>query len=132
MKKATKNVLRILISIVYIVWGIYSPISAIQAIIALNLPAIVSAAVGILMLLAGIFGLFGLKKGKCKAFGVVIFVFAIVSLVLALPIISVNSIVTAILAWLFILCIKQYFQKTPSGSDFLRTTGFLLYKRRFL
>jgi hypothetical protein len=106
MKKATTNVLRILISIVYIVWGIYSPISAIQVIIALNLPAIVSAAVGILMLLAGIFGLFGLKRGKCKAFGVVIFVFAIVSLVLALPIISVNSIVTAILAWLFILCIK--------------------------
>ena len=106
MKKGTKNVLKIVISIVYIIWGIYSPISAIEAILALNIPALVSAAVGILMLLAGIFGLFGLKKGKCKAFGLVIFAFAIVSVILALPAISVNSIVTAILAWLFIVCVK--------------------------
>jgi len=105
MKKSTKNVLRIVISIVYIIWGIYSPVSAIEAILALNIPAMVSAAVGVLMLLAGIFGLFGLKKGKCRAFGIVIFIFAIVSVVLALPTISVNSIVTAVLAWLFIVCV---------------------------
>lgn len=105
MKKSTKNILRIVISIVYIIWGIYSPVSAIQAILALNIPAMVSAAVGVLMLLAGIFGLFGLKKGKCRAFGIVIFIFAIVSVVLALPTISVNSIVTAVLAWLFIVCV---------------------------
>ncbi len=105
MKKGTKNVLRIVISIVYIIWGIYSPVSAIQAILALNIPAIVSAAVGVLMLLAGIFGLFGLKRGKCRAFGIVIFIAAIVSVILALPAISVNSIVTAILAWLFIVCV---------------------------
>ena len=105
MKKGTKNVLKVIISIVYIIWGIYSPISAIQAILALNIPAIVSSGVGVLMLLAGFFGLFGMKKAKCRVFGVIIFVFAIVSVVLALPAISVNSIVTAILAWLFIACL---------------------------
>ena len=47
MKQGTKNVLRIVISIVYIVWGIWSPISAISAIIALNVGAIASATVGV-------------------------------------------------------------------------------------
>lgn len=105
MKKSTKNVLRVIISIVYIVWGIYSPISAIQAIISLNVGAIVSAAVGVLTLLAGIFGLIGVKKGKCRAFGIIIFIFSGVAAVLALPTIATNSIINAILAWLFIICL---------------------------
>ena len=105
MKKTTKSVLRIIISLVYIVWGIYSPISAIQAIIALDLGAILSAAVGVLTLLAGIFGLIGIKKSKCRIFGIVIFIFSAAAAVLALPAIATNSIVNAILAWLFIVCI---------------------------
>lgn len=105
MKKSTKNVLRVIISLVYIVWGIYSPISAIGAILTLNLPAILSATVGVLTLLAGIFGLVGIKKSKCRAFGIVIFVFSVAAAVLALPAIATNSIVNAILAWLFIACI---------------------------
>ena len=105
MKKSTKNVLRVIISIVYIAWGIWSPISAITAILALNIPAIVSAAVGLLTLLAGVFGLLRVKKSKCRAFGIIIFVCAVASAVFSLPIIAVNSIVNAILAWLFIACI---------------------------
>lgn len=105
MKKSTKNVLRIIISIVYIIWGIWSPISAITAVLTLNISAIISAAVGILTLVAGIFGLVGVKKSVCKTFAIIIFVFAVVSVVLALPTISVNSIVNAILAWLFIICL---------------------------
>ncbi len=105
MKKGTKNVLRIIISIVYILWGIYSPISAIQAVLALNVSAMISAAVGILMLLAGIFGLIGMKKIKCRVFGIIIFVFSLVAVVTALPTLSVNSIVTALLSWLFIVCL---------------------------
>ena len=91
-----------IISIVYIVWGILSPLTALEAIIALDLSALLAAGVGILMLLAGIFGLVGIKKGKCRIFGIVIFVFAVVSAVLAF---SVNSVVTAVLAWLFIICL---------------------------
>ena len=107
MKKGTKNVFRIIISIIYIIWGIMSPITAIQAILALNIPAIVSATVGVLMLLAGIFGLFGLKKSKCRAFGIVIFVFALIAVVTAIVGAGgiVNPIITALLAWLFIVCI---------------------------
>ena len=107
MKRATKNVFRIIISIIYIIWGIMAPISAIQAIIALNVPALISATVNVLMLLAGIFGLLGMKKVKCKVFGVIIFVFAVVAAVSAFMGGGgiVNPLITAVLAWLFILCI---------------------------
>lgn len=106
MSKKTKNVIKILISIIYIVWGIYSPIQAFQAVISLNIGAIISAAVGILMLLAGIFGLFGMKKDKCRIFGIIICIFSIVGVVTALPVLNWSSIITAVLAWLFIVCIK--------------------------
>lgn len=105
MKKGTKNILRIIISIIYIIWGIWSPISAINAIIALDVGAIISATVGVLTLLAGIFGLLGIKKSKCRIFGIVIFVGAVVAIVFALPTVNVNSIINAVLAWLFIACL---------------------------
>ena len=105
MKATTKKILKIIISIIYIIWGLYSPISAIKAVLDLDVGAIASAAVGVLMLLAGIFGLLGIKKIRCRIFGVVIFVCSIVAVVLALPSISINSIITAILAWLFIACL---------------------------
>lgn len=105
MKKGTKNILRVIISIIYIIWGIWSPISAFKAIVALDTGAIIAAAVGVLTLLAGIFGLLGIKKNKCRVFGIIIFIGAIVGVVFALPTISVNSIINAILAWLFILCV---------------------------
>lgn len=105
MKKSTKNILRIIISLIYIVWGIYSPISVLNAIISLNVGAIVSAAVGLLTLLAGIFGLIGIKKAKCRVFGIIIFIFSVAAAILALPTIATNSIINAILAWLFIICL---------------------------
>ena len=105
MKSGAKTVLKIVISIIYILWGLYSPISAIEAILALDIGAIASATVGVLMLLAGIFGLFGIKKMKCRVFGLIIFVCSLVAVVVALPSLSVNSIVTAVLAWLFIVCV---------------------------
>lgn len=104
MKKKTKNILRVIISIIYIVWGFYAPLSALKAVIALDVGAIASAAVGVLMLFAGIFGLFGLKKTKCRVFGIIIFVCSLASVILALPSISASAIITAVLAWLFIIC----------------------------
>jgi len=106
MKNSTKNVLKILISIIYIIWGIYSPIQAFGAVVALDIGAMISAGVGILTLLAGIFGLFGMKKEKCRIFGIIICVFSIVGVVFALPAINFSSIITALLAWLFIVCIS--------------------------
>ena len=107
MKSGTKKIVKILISIIYIIWGIYSPISVLQAIIALDIGAIITAFVGVLTLLAGIFGLIGIKKTKCRIFGIVIFIFSLVSVVYALPAggIPVNSVINAILAWLFISCV---------------------------
>ena len=105
MKKATKKIFKIIISIIYIIWGIWSPISAFEAALALDIPALISAGVGVLMLLAGIFGLLGLKKLKCRVFGIIIFVFSLVGVVTALPAINVNTLVTALLSWLFIVCI---------------------------
>ncbi len=109
MKKATKSIFRIIISIIYIIWGITAPLTAIRAILDLNVPAILSATVGVLMLLAGIFGLIGMKKIKCRIFGIVIFVFAVATAVTAVLgagiTASISPIITALLAWLFIVCI---------------------------
>jgi hypothetical protein len=105
MKKGTKNVMRIIISIIYIVWGIFSPIRALEAVLALSIPDMISAGVGILTLLAGILGLFGMKKIKCRIFAIVILVFAIIGVATALPTVNVDSLVTALLSWLFIICL---------------------------
>ena len=106
MKKSTKNILRVVISIVYIIWGIFSPITALEAIIALDPIALASATVSVLMLLAGLMGLFGIKKNKCRVFAVIVFVFALITAILSVfSGIDVRAIVTAILAWLFITCL---------------------------
>lgn len=103
MKKAAKFVLKKVISVIYILWGIAAPLTALKAALAFDVSALISAGVGVLMLLAGILGLIGLKKLKCRIFGIIIFVFAIAGVITALPALSVNSIVTAVLAWLFII-----------------------------
>ena len=107
MKSATKKILKIIISIVYIVWGIYSPLSVINAVMEYDIGALIAAFVGVLTLLAGIFGLIGIKKTKCRIFGIIILIFSIVSIVYSLPMGSIptNSIINAILAWLFITCV---------------------------
>lgn len=107
MKKSTKKILKVVISILYIIWGITAPLTAISAILAFDLSAIIGAAVGVLMLLAGIFGLLGIKSDKCKLFGAIIFIGAAVSFVLSLlgGGFAWSNIVSAILAWLFITCV---------------------------
>ena len=107
MKKGTKNLLRILISIIYIVWAILSPITAIKAILALDIGALAAATVSVLMLLAGIFGLLGIKKTKCRIFGVIVFVCSVIAAVLSLVGGGglAQNIITAVLAWLFIACL---------------------------
>ena len=106
MKAVTRGLLRVIISILYIVWGIMAPISAFQSLLALDLSGIVTAAVGVLMLIAGFFGLLHIKRTKVRLFGVLIFVAAIVSVILSLPTINFISIITAALAWLFIIVVS--------------------------
>ena len=107
MRKSTKRGLtRVLISILYIVWGIMAPMTALKALLALDLTGIVTAAVGVLMLIAGFYGLLDIRRAKIRTFGAIIFVVAVISIVLALPTINIVSIITAVLAWLYILAVN--------------------------
>ena len=99
-----KKFARILVSILYIIWGISALISLWPDLIELYVAAILSAAVSVIMLLAGIFGLFGIQTAKRRVFGVIILVLALFSVVTSLQ----NGylwqpIVSALLAFLYII-----------------------------
>lgn len=100
-----KKIAHIIISLLYIIWGIGAPLTAIHAILDLNVSALLSAAVGIVMLLAGICGLFRIKPLKRRIFGIIIFVLAAISVVTSFMggNIAWQSIIQAILAWLYII-----------------------------
>ena len=109
MRRPTKALLRIVISILYIVWGLASPLTLLESLLAFNLSAILSALLGVLMLLAGILGLLHFKKRIARIFGIVMFVLAVLSIVSALSPLNLGALVSpaisAILAWLFIICV---------------------------
>ena len=105
MKRSTKRIIRVLIGILYIIWGIASPVSAYEALIALDTTALVSAGIGVLMLLAGILALFHIRKSVCRVFGIVIFLANAVPIALALPTIHLQSVTSAVLALLFVICV---------------------------
>lgn len=109
MKKNTKKIVKVVISLIYIVWGLLSPVTAIKAILDLDLSAIIAVIPSILMLIVGILGLFGIKPKTCHALGVVVFVLALISAVFAVLgsglVTAVSPIITALLAWLFIVCL---------------------------
>ena len=100
-----KTILRILTSLVYIAWGIYSPISAIDAIMSLNVSALISAGVGLLMLIAGVLGLIGIKKSKRRIFAIVILVASVLPVLTALPAFSPSSLITVAISVLYLLCV---------------------------
>ncbi len=105
MKRSTKRILHVLIGILYIVWGIASPVSAYEAIIALDAAALVSAGIGVLMLLAGILAILGIRRSVCRVFGIVIFVANAIPIALALPTIHLQSVISAALSLLFVICV---------------------------
>ena len=100
-----KKIIHIIISIVYIVWGIGAPLTAIKAILALDVGALLTATAGVIMLLAGIFGLFRIKPLKRRIFGIIIFVLAAASAVTSLMggNIAWQAILQAVMAWLYII-----------------------------
>ncbi|MBQ9162994.1 MAG: hypothetical protein IJX74_06930 [Clostridia bacterium] len=100
-----KTVLRIITSIVYIAWGIYSPLSAIDAIMSLNVSALISAGVGVLMLVAGVLGLIGIKKSRRRVFAIIILVSSALPIITALPAFNISSFVTVAISVLYLLCI---------------------------
>ena len=102
MKYTTKRIWRIVISILYILWGLLSPIAVFDALLDLDPIALAAAGVNLLMLIAGIFGLIGIKKIKCRIFGVIILVCQIAVL---LGGVNISSVISVILALLFIICV---------------------------
>ena len=103
-KKSTQTIIHVIISFVFIVWGILSPLTAIDALIFLNISALISAAVGVIMLLAGILGLLRIRPEQRRIFGIIIFVMSIISVVFSLKSgLAWRPILQAVMAWLYII-----------------------------
>ena len=99
-----KKFARILVSILYIIWGISGLLALWPNLATLRLGLILSAAVNVIMLLAGIFGLFGTKPVKRRIFGTIILVLALFSVVASLQSGYLwQPIVSALLAFLYII-----------------------------
>jgi len=101
MKASTRKFLRLIISILYLIWGVGSVFLALQALLALDIGGILAAASGVIMFVAGLLGLLKAKPAVCRICGLITFVLALVSAILSF---SIGSVVTAVLAWLFIIC----------------------------
>ena len=107
----SKNeVIRIVVSIIYIVLGVSSVITAWDALVRFDfskdLPELISTAVGVMMFLSGVLGLARVRLGACFC-GIIIFIASTASFILAIVRGGAwdNSLVQALLAWLFIVCI---------------------------
>ena len=104
-KSSTKNLVRTIISILFIIVGAATAISAIMG--GLNIWPLI---VGIVTLLAGVFAIMRTKPLYCRIFGIIVFVVAAVSFVISLLSKGASpdwwSLANAIIAWLYIICIK--------------------------
>lgn len=111
MKKSAKRLVHVIISLIYIVWGIGAPLSFIKALGRLDFESvlaigtILSVATGLLMLIAGILGLFRLRPLYRRLLGVIIFILAAASAATSLAggNIAWQAILQAIMAWLYII-----------------------------
>ena len=106
-----KRFFQVIISIVYIIWGIGAPLTLIGNLATLdiaaltNLATIVSIATGLVMLFAGIFGLFRIKSLTRRILGVIIFILAASSVITSLVggNIAWQSILQAAMAFLYMI-----------------------------
>ena len=106
-----KKIIHIIISIVYIVWGIGAPLSFVKSLAhldftsLLSIGTLISVATGLVMLLAGIFGLLRIKPLKRRIFGFIIFILAAASVITSLAggQLAWQAILQAVMAWLYII-----------------------------
>ena len=101
-----RNVTRILISIIFIAYGVSSVIQALHALLELDLGGVLVCALGIIMFITGIFGLFRAQIKICRVLGVIICVLSALEFALALAggAFLVDSLVQALLAWIYFDC----------------------------
>lgn len=101
-----KNITKILISIIFIAFGVSSVITAIKAMLGLDFAVVLGCALGILMFVTGICGLFGVKIKVCRVLGVIVCILSAIKFALALAgsTFDVQAMVQALLAWIYFDC----------------------------
>ena len=106
MAKNTANLTRVLISLVFIAYGIDSFIRALEFLMDLEIGGILSCAVGVLMFITGIMGLFKVKKEACRVMAVIVCVLSAANFITALLGLTFQTqmLVQALLAWVYFDC----------------------------
>ena len=114
-KSGSKNLTRILISIIFLALGTSSVIStfedlvtsSLQDLLTLNLDLSIATILGVLMFVTGIISFCG-KMVACRVLGVIICILSVVLFVLSLPSYTLSTLqgpalylTQALLAWLF-------------------------------
>ncbi len=101
-----KNITRILISVIFIVYGVSSVFDAFSALLKLDLLGVLGCALGLLMFAMGIFGFIKSQITVCRVLGVIVCILSAISFAAALAggAFDVQSLVTALLAWIYFDC----------------------------
>ena len=116
MKSATRNILRVIVSIVFIALGLLSAIPGVLNIIkmlpAINLYSILAVAFDVVMFFAGLLGLLRMKKAVCVVLSVILFLgFAVSAVSAILANAQIFDIIfmaaKAVVAWFYIGCIDK-------------------------
>ncbi|MBE6556667.1 MAG: hypothetical protein E7664_02850 [Ruminococcaceae bacterium] len=102
MSKNSKDLTRILISLIFLAYGIDGFIAALQSLADFNIAGVLACALGVLMFITGILGL--CRKNKvCRILGVIICVLSAAQFVMGLLGLSFGTqlLVQALLAWIY-------------------------------
>ncbi len=112
MAHSKTNACRVVISLIYIVIGIDQLVPSVKEVLrsaeALDLIGMITASIGILMLLSGLFGILDVKRGVCRTMGIIIFAVSAFMFVWSLVKghgYQRDGLIAAALSWLFIICI---------------------------
>ncbi len=108
MAKSKYKQIRGVISLIYILTGVSSVVQVFESLLALDLMGIFASALGVLIFVAGICGLFSIKPRACHLLGLLIMIFSLASLVYAVVIEKSFNFTIAnqfLLSWLFLLCV---------------------------
>ena len=101
-----RNVTRVLISIIFIAYGVGAVLDALKAALTLDVGTVLACALGILMFITGIFGLFRTQIKACRVLGVIICILAALKFAMGLAggTFEVDLLVQALLAWIYFDC----------------------------
>ncbi len=108
MAKSKYKQIRAVISLIYILTGVSSVIQALESLLILDLIGIFASALGVLIFVAGICGLFSIKPRACHLLGFLIMILSAASLVYAILVLKSFDFTIAnqfLLSWLFMLCV---------------------------